>query len=275
MKLGVIADVHGNLHALERVLDLLRDEAVETYLCAGDLVGYGPYPNECIERLFDLGVVCVAGNHDLIAASRLAPDGVGALARRTLDWTATELLESNLRLLRDLPLRAEVGPVVMAHGSIDDPRRYVPADQVAGELDRLTGTLAHTPVLVLGHTHHPFAYGSASGQLVMNRSGKVRFERGEALALNPGSVGQSRERRPVARFAILDLERREVDVRDTTYDHAACRRALRQRGLPGRASHQDPNGLRARLGRFRRRVGLARPARDREAHFNRGPSQVT
>ena len=257
MKLGVIADIHGNLHALERVLGLLRREAVDAYICAGDRVGYAPHPNECIERVVDLGVVCVAGNHDLIAAARLPPDGIGSLARRTLDWTATELRAPNLRLLRHLPLRAEVGPVLIAHGSIDDPRCYVQPDRVLDELDRLTGTLANTAVLVLGHTHQPLAYGSASGELVTSRSGKVRFQRGEALALNPGSVGQSRERRPVARFAILDLERREVDLRDTAYDHVACRRALRQRGLPARAYHQDPNGVRARLGRFRRRVGLA------------------
>jgi hypothetical protein len=109
-------------------------------------------------------------------------------------------------------------------------------------------------VLVLGHTHEPFAHASASGELVRSRSGRVRFRSDEALVLNPGSVGQARERRPVARFAILDLERRQVDLRDTAYDHAACRRALRGRGLPARTYHQDPNGLRARVGRLRRRA---------------------
>jgi len=275
MRVGVFADVHGNLHALERVLDLLEPEAVDMYLCAGDLVGYGPYPNQCIERLTALGAVCVAGNHDLIAASRLAPDGIGRLARLTLDWTATELREPNLRVLRGLPLRAEVGPVLAAHGSIDDPRRYVSPERAADELDRLTGALPDAAVLVLGHTHRPLAYGSASGELVTGRSAKLRFKDGEALMLNPGSVGQSRERRPVARFAILDLERREVDLRDTRYDYAACRRALRRRGLPARACHQDPNGLRARCGRVRRRFGLSARAPSPEPERNRPPFQVT
>ena len=261
MRLGVIADVHGNLHALERVLDLLQDERIDTYVCAGDLVGYGPHPNECIERVVDMGVVCVAGNHDLIAAGRLPADGIGTLARRTLEWTVTELREANLRVLRDLPLRAEVGPVLLAHGSIDDPRRYVLRERVADELDSLRGIAPDAAVLVFGHTHQTLAYGSASGEMVASRSGRVRFKTGEALALNPGSVGQSRERRPVSRFAILDLERREVDFRDAEYDHGACRRALRQRGLPPRAYHRDPNGLRARLGRMGRRAHLRRYGR--------------
>lgn len=258
MRFAILADVHGNLPALERVLGLLEQEAIDAYLCAGDLVGYGPYPNECIDRLVDLGVICVAGNHDLIASSRLSSDGIGKLARQTLTWTTPRLRDDNLRLLGRLPLQAEVGPVLLAHGSIGDPRRYVTPDRVAGELGRLDDLRADASVLVLGHTHRPLAYGSETGELIAGRSGRARWNVGEALALNPGSVGQSRERLPLARFAVVDLERREVELRDTLYDHRACRRALRRRGLPARACHINPDGLRARVGRARR---WSRPAR--------------
>jgi putative phosphoesterase len=261
MRLGLLADVHGNLHALDRVLDLLATERVDAYVCAGDLVGYGPFPNECIERVTALGATCVAGNHDLIATARLDPEGIGTLARRSLGWTARELRPETAELLRSLPLTARIGPVLIAHGSLDDPSVYVTRERADGELERLERVRPAAGVLVLGHTHRPGAFGSESGELLSHRSGTVSFKRSEALVLNPGSVGQSRERRPVARFAVLDLAEREVDLRDAAYDHHACRRALRARGLPPRSYHRNPDGARARLGRLRRRARrLAQPS---------------
>src|SRR5215210_643586 len=137
MRLGLIADVHGNLHALDRVLERLAPERVDAYVCAGDLVGYGPYPNECVERVSALGATCVAGNHDLIATGRLHPEGIGTLARATLGWTAHELRPETADLLHGLPLTSRVGPVLVAHGSLDDPSLYVTPERAAHELGRL------------------------------------------------------------------------------------------------------------------------------------------
>jgi putative phosphoesterase len=253
MRLGLFADVHGNLHALDRVLEVLATEQVDVYACAGDLVGYGPYPNECVERVTALGATCVAGNHDLIATGRLDPEGIGTLARRSLGWTARELRPETEDVLRGLPLTARIGPVLIAHGSVDDPSLYVTPERAADELERLERT-RRASVLVLGHTHRPAAFGSESGELLSHRSGTVSFTPSETVLLNPGSVGQSRERRPVARFAVLDLAERRADFRDTSYDHHACRRALRERGLPPRSYHRNPDGARAGLGRLRRRA---------------------
>src|SRR3954447_12802496 len=97
MRCGVVADIHANLHALETVLAALERAGVERYLCAGDLVGYGPRPNECVARVPSLAAVVVAGTHDLIALGKLAPDGLGPLPRQTLEWTAAALDDDSRR----------------------------------------------------------------------------------------------------------------------------------------------------------------------------------
>ena len=87
MRFAILSDIHGNLPALEAALELFARAGVDRYLCAGDLVGYGPFPNECVERIAELGAVCVAGNHDLIALGRLSDDRCIPLARNSLRWT--------------------------------------------------------------------------------------------------------------------------------------------------------------------------------------------
>lgn len=260
MRLGVISDIHANLPALEAVLDALARERVDAYVCAGDLVGYGASPNECVARIAELGALCVAGNHDLIASGRLSPEGAGRLARESLAWTSVELGDAERTFLAGLPLAATVGPVVVTHGSLEDPRVYVTQARADEQLDRLGETRPDATVLVLGHTHHPLARGRRRGDLLAASSNVAVLGEGERVLVNPGSVGQSRERRILARYLVLDLEHRRADFRALPYDHRASRRALRARGLSPRSLHRDPRGWRARAGRARRAVKRSLPA---------------
>jgi predicted phosphodiesterase len=106
MRYGVIADVHANLHALDAALAFLCSQKIDAYLCAGDLVGYGPQPNECVRRVLALPGRCVAGNHDLIAVERLGSEGCSRLAQASLSWTRRVLDDDVRALLADLPDRA-------------------------------------------------------------------------------------------------------------------------------------------------------------------------
>jgi len=90
-RVGVLSDVHANLHALDAALEFLDTQRLDGYLCAGDLVGYGPFPNECVRRVLDLPVTCVAGNHDLIAIGRLSDERCIPRARDSLRWTRSVL----------------------------------------------------------------------------------------------------------------------------------------------------------------------------------------
>jgi predicted phosphodiesterase len=238
MRLGVIADVHANLHALDAALDFLCGHDVEAYLCAGDLVGYGPFPNECVRRVRDLPGRCVAGNHDLIVLDRLSDERCVPLAQASLRWTRTVLDAEARAFLAELPLGARERDIALRHGSVVDPQEYVLTEaQAATCLRDIERVAPGTAILVLGHTHRPMAVGERGGSLLRGSTGAVGLPRGEAVVVNPGAVGQSRSRDARARVVVLDLEARVADFHAVPYDVDACRQALRDRGLPPESCH--------------------------------------
>lgn len=255
MRYGVISDIHANLHALDATLDMLGEHGVDRYLCLGDLVGYGPLPNECVERLGAYQPICVAGNHDLIATGRLNGDRSGRLARESLAWTAERLSDNIYNHLDRLPLRAHAErSVVLVHGSLSDVEEYVRTSASAvSQLQRLEVEEPTARILLLGHTHMPMAHASRRGDLLGGTEGSVRLELDERYLLNPGSVGQSRERIAHARFMVLDTDAGLATYHAIAYDRRGCRRALRRAGRPARSCHCSPTGLRPSLGRTARR----------------------
>lgn len=232
MSIGVIADVHANLPALEAVLAVLEAADVDTYLCAGDLVGYGPWPNECVERVAALPGVCVAGNHDLIATGRLGDGRCEPLARTTLAWTRNQLGSDARTYLESLPLSARLEEILLTHASPGNAERALTA---AGAEEALGSLDPDARVLVVGHTHRPLSVSAGSARL-----------------LNPGAVGQSRELRVRARALVLDRTSGEARFLAVPYDTARVRRALAAAGLPRRAYHLPPAPVR----RLARRIGL-------------------
>jgi predicted phosphodiesterase len=233
MRYGVISDIHANLHALDAVLEFLSSQRVDGYLCAGDLVGYGPLPNECVRRVRDLSGPCVAGNHDLIVLDQLGDDRCIPLARASLRWTR-EVLERDARaFLEQLAPRVATRDAVLSHGSLTDPQEYVVSERQAqaalAELGRLE---PGADILIVGHTHRPLAVGARRGSLLRESTGAVSLAPGEPILLNPGAVGQSRTADPRARVMVLDADARLASFHAVEYDVAACRRALRERGLP-------------------------------------------
>jgi predicted phosphodiesterase len=238
MRVGVIADVHANLPALDAALAALRSHGIERLACAGDLVGYGPHPNECVSVLAEAGAVCVAGNHDLIALGRLPDDGCVAVARRTLAWTARQLSDDSRDYLAGLPPTATVADrIVLAHGDLHDPVARVRGPEVPGQVAALTREHPGARLLVLGHTHEPAGW-DAEGQPILHRAGAVSLPPGPAV-LNPGAVGQTRSRwlrepRVLARALVVDLDGDTVTWIASPYPAGSVRAALRRAGLPAR-----------------------------------------
>jgi predicted phosphodiesterase len=242
MRYGVISDVHANLPALEAVVAELERIGVDAYACAGDLVGYGPQPNECVEAIQQLGAVAVAGNHDLIAIGQLSEDRCERLARQSLRWTRGVLADKTRDYLAGLPRQAALpGGVVVTHGSLKDPQEYVlGVEQAAAQLTRLSEQLPEARILVVGHTHRAFATDGSRGALRLGTSRCVSLNGSARWLLNPGAVGQSRERLVRARYMVLDLERREAIFHAARYDVPRTRALLRQQQLPARSIHLAP-----------------------------------
>ena len=243
MRYGVLSDVHGNLHALRSALAVMRAAHVDGYLCLGDLIGYGPLPNECVELVASIGAVCVAGNHELMALGRLGQEEASDFARDSLSWTRGVLTEATWTYIASLPATTSVSGAVLAHGSLDDPAEYVTSPGRARE--QLAG-LQHEPepwTLLLGHTHHAWAFAASAGALLHRAPGGVPLARDERYLLNPGSVGQSRDRLPECRFLVLDLDAGRADFQSIPYDLDGCRDALRRHGRPADSCHRRPRPL--------------------------------
>jgi predicted phosphodiesterase len=259
VRIGVVSDIHGNLVALRAVVTDLQRLGVDRWLSVGDLVGYGPWPNECVETVVELGMRGVAGNHDLIATGELSGERSSSRAQRSHRWTREELRPDVLAHLRALPRRLELDGVVLAHGSLDDPEEYVrTAEQAARQLRELRGLHPAAGVLLLGNTHLQLLYREGSPRADEVRRAPMELGSG-AVVVNPGSVGQSRqrERRPRARALLLDMGTREALFRAIDYDLEACLAEVHRRGLPDDAIHAPPRRRvpgRRRAGRLARRL---------------------
>lgn len=243
MRYGLLADIHANLSALQAAVAGLRRAGIDRFLCAGDLVGYGPEPNECVDLIAGLDAVCVAGNHDLIALERLSDERCIPLARNSLAWTRANLREDVRAYLAALPAIATAeGGVVLAHGSLDDPQEYVTRpDQADAQLALASWQHPDVRALVLGHTHRAGYFRRGGVRMPEPPRPHVGLE--DLILLNPGSVGQSRDSAALARCAVLDLEQRTASFLELEYDVEATRRALRQAGLPGDSCHLRPTAL--------------------------------
>ena len=240
VRYGVISDVHGNLHALEAVLEALGRSGVDRFICAGDTVGYGPFPNECVRLVAGLPGLVVAGNHDLMAIERLPTTGVTETVRETQKWTRSALAPDARRTLEQLPLVAEAHAIVVTHAALGSMTEYVRTDEQAmGQLAALRAGWPGAELLVLGHTHRQLLVAERRGALPIAATPLATADR---YLVNPGSVGQSRqfELAPRARYAVLDVARRNVEFHAISYDRGAARRALRERNLPLNAIYLRP-----------------------------------
>lgn len=234
MRFLVISDIHANETALEAVL--ADAGAVDRTCCLGDLIGYGPDPNQVLERLRALpNLYCIFGNHDAALVRGTERDVFNGDARTSLNWTESVLSRDNLAFLRSLSPSSKMdGDVTLAHGSPRDPTwEYVLTTVTA----RLNFMHFQTPYCFVGHSHIQCLYEFDEGEdrviTSPNRLGQAVALRRRCIA-NPGSVGQPRDRDPRAAYAIFDPEARTWEARRVNYDVALVQRRIRDAGLPSR-----------------------------------------
>jgi len=234
MKIGVFGDIHANLAALEAVLAALRAAGCETLVCTGDIVGYGASPAECIRLIRTHGIPCVLGNHDEYATDILG-DALGKLdpgTRATIEWARTVVPFEDLRWLSSLPLKLEMEGFWVVHGSLG-PQHW--AYTVNGP--NVIEHFAHqkTALSFNGHTHLPLFC-----QMRENAAPEMEFLKTTVLPsqgkmlVNPGSVGQPRDRDPRAACCVYDTMAGSVHPLRVPYDIAATQALMRSANLPER-----------------------------------------
>lgn len=268
MRVGIISDVHGNLPALEKALTVLRARGVSAVVSAGDVIGYGPFPNECIDLLRAETAVGVLGNHELFVLGRANPNLYSRRALRSLQWTQAQLGTAQLRWIAEMTPIAELGSITIAHGSLESPHEYVLRPHQVARQFELLGNRGAGTTLILGHTHYPFCKIEGR-RLPLTPLGRRRLPAGRRALINPGSVGQSRQWEfwPRARFAILDTVRGEVSWFAEPYENEKARSAVEQSDLPSSALHLRPSWL----GATRRWVKTLTDRRSPHPRFRRRP----
>lgn len=234
MRYGIISDIHSNLEALTAVVDALAD--TDALVCVGDIVGYGPDPNECCEFVRERVMATVLGNHDAAVAGLMPLDWFNSYARSAVLWTKEQLSDENLRFLRALGLVRESEHFVMVHASLDDPRRfdYITSPWEASPTFAEMGT--HSLCFV-GHTHHAEYYALEEGRVGADRinmaaGGTIDLKPGFQYIINVGSVGQPRDGNPRASCGIYDTEKRFVQILRVEYPVAVVQSRMRGAGLP-------------------------------------------
>jgi len=231
MRVAVLSDIHSNLVALDAVLDDLATlpPVDATWVC-GDIVGYGPQPNEVIDRLRERAAQAVMGNHDGAAVDVVDTAWFNDAAAAAIVWTATELTTEARAFLAELPQRRVDGELTAVHGSPRDPIwEYITSSDVA----RANLASFETRLCLFGHTHLPIVYMETDGGMDAVAAELTAMPLPEGrLLLNPGSVGQPRDGDPRSSYALLDLEEATITFRRVAYDIERTQQLMRERHLP-------------------------------------------
>ena len=243
MQVLVISDIHANLVALDGVLADAEEIGFDEVWCLGDVVGYGPDPNACIERLANLTVplTCVAGNHDWAVLGRMNDEDFNPEARRAIEWTRAQLTASSRRWLEALPESPlERGPCTLTHGSPRNPiYEYILTPSVA----LANFAYFRTPYCLVGHTHLPVIYYLPEDEqeerpvcrpLAPSLEYQIALAGPHRLILNPGSVGQPRDGDPRASYALFDAEEEIWTYRRLAYSFETTQARMRAADLPER-----------------------------------------
>jgi len=235
MRLMIFSDVHGNLEALKSVLTHAESRNVHRCICLGDLVGYGPHPEECIQVVQSLNNCRVlAGNHDVASLWQTSPYGMSSIAQKVILWTMDQLSQESKDYLDALPDRLDLANMTFVHANSYNPRgwRYV--------LDRKHAmrcfAATHTRYLFIGHSHRPVIITRNSVLTVDIQSvpGTVEFKLDDPKRriFNCGSVGQPRDKDSRACYIIFDSRLQQLEYYRVSYDVDATVRAAQKAGLP-------------------------------------------
>jgi predicted phosphodiesterase len=234
MRYLIISDIHGNLAALDAVLAHADMETIDQLWCLGDVVGYGPCPNECIARLREFpDHYCVAGNHDWAAISRIDVVEFNPVAQVACQWTGEQLTPENRAYLENLPTRIIEGNCTLVHGS---PREPIWEYIIYPSTAHLNFQFFDSQFCLVGHTHAPAIFQEGTSTHGFEISIPLPDEAieisEERLIINPGSVGQPRDGDPWAAYMVFEIEERTLEYHRIPYDIALTQRLMMEKELP-------------------------------------------
>lgn len=228
---AILADVHGNLEALQSVVEDFRSEGAKQIAFLGDAVGYGANPNECLALLRELTDLRVAGNHDFGAVGLTDVAYFNPAARAALEWTRENLSAENRRLIEELSLVRETGDVTLVHSSLDDPAEW---NYILTIYDAEESFLHLRSFLAfIGHSHRPIIFArEKNGRMQSFEKTEAILEEDSQYIINVGSVGQPRDHNPRAAYALYDDIQQKYRLKRVPYDIQTAQEKILRAGFP-------------------------------------------
>jgi predicted phosphodiesterase len=244
MRVAVVSDIHGNLHALDAVLAALEEERPDAVWCLGDLVGYGPRPNECCTLVAGRADVCLVGNHDLGVLGEISMEEFSHEAAASAHWTQEVLADDARAYLAGLTPGIELpeAGAELYHASPRDPVWEYVLD--AGSMRAALEDTVQ-PLVLVGHSHVPLVVTMDGGQVQAAHApdGAEVDLSGARVLLNPGSVGQPRDGDWRAAWLFLDLTAGSASFRRAEYDVERTQQEIRENGLPEPLAERLAHGI--------------------------------
>ncbi|WP_319405423.1 metallophosphoesterase family protein [uncultured Desulfosarcina sp.] len=219
MKVAILSDIHGNFEALKSVYADIQQNDVDNLLCLGDMVGYGPEPEEVVNFMVEKGIVGVMGNHELATLEDARLEEMSGDARASILITRNLVSDNTLALIEQLPRYRIMGDMRFVHGMPPDSAttylNWLGDGEIAGRMRAVPQRM-----IFVGHTHRPISYSldAINLDVIILQAGKTRLRWDLQHLVNVGSVGQPRDDDARARYVIYDTETDEIDLRFVAYD---------------------------------------------------------
>lgn len=232
MKYAILSDIHGNLEAFQAVLKDLAGADIQKRIFLGDIVGYGPDPEECIALLREKFDVIIAGNHDWAVTEKGDIENFNSVARKAIEWTSARLSPEDKKFLFELPLKKEESSLTFVHATPLNPQEwnYVFSGY---EAIRNLHALRHELCFV-GHSHIPsvFVLSDFDELYFSSKFNEVLLDEKVRFLINVGSVGQPRDGSSLASYGILDTEKKVFYLRRVKYAIEVTQKKIITAGLP-------------------------------------------
>lgn len=230
MRYAVFSDIHSNLEAFKRVLESIKGQGVDKCICLGDVVGYGPFPNECVALVKEHCHVCVLGNHDNVALGREESATFNLYAQQAIEWTRRELTPVSRSIIVQWPYTKSEGKFLFVHASPWSPGDWNYVEDLKGVEDSFF--FFNEPICFIGHSHKPMiAIMEDSKTYNIYKSKYLRILPTQRLIINVGSVGQPRDRNPAACWCLVDTEEMFLQFYRVPYSIKSTQDAMTARAM--------------------------------------------
>lgn len=232
MRIAIISDIHSNLEALEKTLEIIKQKSIDEIVCLGDIVGYGANPNECLSLVKEITSHILLGNHDEAAISLKQIEDFNPYARNAVFWTANQLTDTNKEFLRSLPYKLELNGLLFTHASPFEPEEWHYILSLSEAQNNFN--FFQQPICFVGHSHAPVIFSEDFWAREV-----VRDKR---FIVNVGSVGQPRDLNWRLSFGIFDSEQWAYENIRSEYDVQTASDKIRNAGLPRRLAERILTG---------------------------------